>query len=129
MKEGNSMSKNPVVPFILIFAFGLGLIFFMSLYGLEQKKEIASQNEDGTTEETETASTTEFDAEAVTQGKCIGCHGGDLTGGMGPGLVGTSLSADEIKDIIQNGKGSMPPQGITDEAELDAMAEYILSLK
>ena len=31
----------------------------------------------------------EFDAEAVTQGKCIGCHGGDLTGGMGPGLVGT----------------------------------------
>ena len=51
------MSKNPVVPFILIFAFGLGLIFFMSLYGLEQKKEIASQNEDGTTEETETAST------------------------------------------------------------------------
>ena len=34
--------------------------------------------------------TAEFDAEAVTQGKCIGCHGGDLTGGMGPGLVGTS---------------------------------------
>ena len=32
------MSKNPVVPFILIFAFGLGLIFFMSLYGLEQKR-------------------------------------------------------------------------------------------
>ena len=59
------MSKNPVVPFILIFALGLGLIFFMSLYGLEQKKEIASQNEDGTTEETETASTAEFDAEAV----------------------------------------------------------------
>ena len=59
------MSKNPVVPFILIFALGLGLIFFMSLYGLEQKKEIASQNEEGKTEEIETASTAEFDAEAV----------------------------------------------------------------
>ena len=28
-------------------------------------------------------SSAEFDAEAVAQGKCIGCHGGDLTGGMG----------------------------------------------
>ena len=37
------MRKNPVVPYILIFALGLGLIFFMSLYGLEQKKEIASR--------------------------------------------------------------------------------------
>jgi cytochrome c550 len=127
MKEGNSMSKNPVIPYILIFALGLGLIFFMSLYGLEQKEEIAGQDEEGNTEEV--ASSAEFDAEAVTQGKCIGCHGGDLTGGMGPGLVGTTLSADDIKDIIQNGKGMMPPQGITDAAELDAMAEYILSLK
>lgn len=121
------MSKNPVVPYILIFALGLGLIFFMSLYGLEQKEEIASQGEEGETEEV--ASSAEFDAEAVIQGKCIGCHGGDLTGGMGPSLVGTSLSADDIKDIIQNGKGMMGPQGITDEAELDAMADYILSLK
>ena len=121
------MSKNPVVPFILIFALGLGLIFFMSLYGLEQKAEIASQGEEGNTEDV--ASSADFDAEAVTQGKCIGCHGGDLTGGIGPGLVGTSLSADEIKDIIQNGIGTMPPQGITDAAELDAMAEYILSLQ
>ena len=121
------MSKNPVVPYILIFALGLGLIFFMSLYGLDQKKEIANQGEDGKTEET--ASSAEFDAEKVTQGKCIGCHGGDLTGGMGPGLVGTTLSATEIKDIIKNGKGGMPPQGITDDAELTAMADYILSLK
>ena len=49
------MSKNPVVPFILIFALGIGLIFFMSLYGLEQKEEIASKGEEGNTEETETA--------------------------------------------------------------------------
>ncbi len=81
------MSKNPIVPYILIFALGIGLIFFMSLYGLEQKKEIAGQGEEGKTEEA--ASSAEFDAEAVAQGKCIGCHGGDLTGGMGPALVGT----------------------------------------
>ena len=36
------MRKNPIVPYILIMALGIGLIFFMSLYGLEQKEEIAS---------------------------------------------------------------------------------------
>ncbi len=41
------MSKNPIVPYILIFALGIGLIFFMSLYGLEQKNEIAGQGEEG----------------------------------------------------------------------------------
>ena len=54
------MSKNPVIPYILIFSLGLGLIFFMSLYGLEQKKEIASQGEDGKTDEVVVA---DFDAD------------------------------------------------------------------
>ncbi|MBE1553728.1 cytochrome c550 [Sporosarcina limicola] len=124
------MSKNPVVPYILIFALGIGLIFFMSLYGLDQKKEIANQSEDGKTEEG--AAVEDFDAEAVAQGKCIGCHGGDLTGGMGgaaPSLVGTSLSKEDIHNVIKNGQGNMPPQGITDDVELDALADYILSLK
>ncbi|MFJ7933635.1 cytochrome c550 [Sporosarcina sp. NPDC096371] len=116
------MGKNPVIPYFLIFALGLGLIFFMSLYGLDQQKEIAGEDE-GTEE------VAEFDP-AVAVGKCIGCHGGDLEGGsVGPKLVGTSLSKDEIKDVIKNGKGSMPPGIIKDDAELDAMADYILSLK
>ncbi len=41
------MKNNPVVPYILIFALGLGLIFFMSLYGIEQKDEIAGADEEG----------------------------------------------------------------------------------
>jgi len=122
------MGKNPIIPYILIFALGIGLIFFMSLYGLEQKSEIAGQGEEEVTEEA--PSSAEFDAEAVAQGKCIGCHGGDLTGGMGPGLVGTTLSKDEIKNIIKDGTGGGMPAGlVTDDAELDAMADYILSLK
>ncbi|NYF24562.1 cytochrome c550 [Sporosarcina sp. JAI121] len=125
------MSKNPIVPYILIFALGIGLIFFMSIYGLDQKEEIAGQGEEGKTEEAEgAADSAEFDAEAVAQGKCIGCHGGDLTGGMGPALAGTKLSKDEIKTIIKEGaEGGMPGGLITDDAELDAMADYILSLK
>lgn len=124
------MGKNPIVPYILIFALGLGLIFFMSLYGLDQKEEIANQGEDGKTEDV--AESAEFDPD-VAVGKCVSCHGGDLTGGMGgaaPALAGTALSADELKDIIQNGvPGTVMPGGLLPADHVDAMAEYILSLK
>jgi cytochrome c550 len=126
------MKNNPVVPYILIFALGLGLIFFMSLYGIDQKKEIAGADEEGKTEETtdDAAASEDFDPEAFTQGKCIGCHGGDLTGGIGPNLHGLSASKDEIHAIIKNGEGQMPPFGgeISDD-QIDQLAEYILSLK
>ncbi|MFD1926541.1 c-type cytochrome [Sporosarcina siberiensis] len=127
------MNKNAVIPYILIFSLGIGLIFFMSIYGLGQKEEIASQGEDGKTEEGTDVDVADFDAE-VAQGKCIGCHGGDLTGGMGgaaPSLIGTSLSKDDIVDILNNGLGAMPaqvPNAIPAE-HVDEMAEYILSLK
>ena len=70
------MSRNPIVPYILIFALGIRMIFFMSLYGLDQKKEIAGQGEDGET--AEAGILAELMPVAVAQGKCIGCHGGDL---------------------------------------------------
>ncbi|MCM3637387.1 cytochrome c [Sporosarcina luteola] len=127
------MKNNPVVPYILIFALGLGLIFFMSLYGIEQKKEIAASNEEGKTEETtdDAAASEDFDPEGFAQGKCIGCHGGDLAGGaVGPTLHGLSESKEEIHAIIKNGEGQMPAFGgqISDE-QIDQLSEYILSLK
>ena len=129
-KEVTQMQKNPIVPFILIFAFGIGLIFFLSISGVEKKAEIAAgHDEEGKPAEEEAAEGGgDFDPEAVAQGKCISCHGGDLAGGAGPALVGTKLSADEIKEVIANGKGIMPPN-LVEEENLDAMAEYILSLK
>lgn len=79
----------------------------------------------------------EFDKEsegyqAYAASSCIGCHGGDLTGGAGPGLTNSGLTADEIKHIAINGSesGAMPAglwQG-TDE-DLQKVAEFIESLK
>ena len=96
------MGKNPIVPYILIFALGIGLIFFMSLYGLDQKKEIARQGEDGKTEEAEVQRNSML--KQLLKGNVSAVMVETLTGGMGPGLVGTNLSKDEIKDIIKNGK-------------------------
>ena len=125
------MQKNPIVPFILIMAFGIGLIFFLSIQGVEKKEEITAGHEEGAAGHEEGAeggeTAGEFDPE-VAKGKCISCHGGDLEGAVGPALAGTSLSKEEIATIIKDGKGSMMPAGLLPGQE-EEMADYILTLK
>lgn len=66
-------------------------------------------NETPTNEETpandETAAG-DFDAaaaESTYQSSCIGCHGGNLEGGVGPALAGTALTEEEMVAIIHAG--------------------------
>ena len=113
------MKNNPIIPYILIMAFGIGLIFFMSLDGAGKSKEEAG----GTTTENAEASGADLVA------TCISCHGVDLEGGMGPELVGQD--PEHIVDVLVNGlEGSnfMTP-GMKTEAEAQAIADYISSLK
>lgn len=121
------MQKNPIIPFILIMAFGIGLIFFLSVDGVNNKEEKAATEHaaEGGGEE---AAAGNFDPEALAQGKCIACHGNSYEGGMGPSLVGIALSEDEIKDVLANGRGAMP-KGLVPEENLDAMAAWVKSLK
>lgn len=112
------MKNNPIIPYILIMAFGIGLIFFMSLDGAGKSKEEAG----GATDNAEVGG-----ADLVAS--CISCHGGDLQGQMGPALVG--LEPEHIVDVLVNGlEGSnfMTP-GMKSEAEAQAIADYISSLK
>lgn len=77
---------------------------------------------------TDSAETTDVSAgEKVANASCVGCHGGDLTGAMGPDLTNTSLSKEEIVDVLVNGKGAMPAD--TADGQEEAVAEYILSLQ
>lgn len=122
------MKRNPIVPYILIMAFGIGLIFFMSLYGVGERENATTENGE-TTGETTTGGTTDsgFDGAAVAQQSCISCHGNNLEGGaVGPALVGTTLSKEEIVEILKNGEGMMPAFKDIDQ---EAMADYILSLQ
>src|SRR5690606_1063079 len=131
------MQKNAIVPYILIMAFGIGLIFFMSLEGVSNEAEIAENGTEeagegaatgeGSGEGEDTASAGEFDPEAKAQESCISCHGGNYEGGIGPSLIDTEMSQEEIEDVIANGKGSMPP-GLVEAENIPAMAEWVLSL-
>jgi|SRR5690625_165488 len=69
-------------------------------------------------------------AEDAYKASCASCHGDDLSGGAGPALdaVGSDYSADEIEDIIANGKGSMPA-GLISGDEATAVAEWLADHK
>ncbi|MEI2469985.1 cytochrome c550 [Peribacillus frigoritolerans] len=122
------MKRNPVMPFIIIMVFGIGLMFLLSFKGLGDAKDLAKEKEGGgKTEETENASASPED---IYKQNCISCHGDAYQGGVGPALkgVGDRLSVDEVKNVITNGRGAMPP-GLVEEQNIDAMAEYIHGLK
>ena len=125
------MTKNPIIPYILIMLFGIGLIFFLSVEGIGNQAEIAEEGAHGEegAEGGEGASAGEFDPEAVAQQKCISCHGSSYEGqGNFPSLVGTELSEEEIADILANGKGAMPG-GLVEAENIDAMAAWVKSLE
>jgi menaquinol-cytochrome c reductase cytochrome b/c subunit len=67
------------------------------------------------------------------QVSCQACHGVDMSGGGGgPALtdVGSRLSAEEIKNVIEKGRGMMPPgQFNGSQEELEQLATYLAGLK
>jgi cytochrome c550 len=123
------MKGNPIIPFLLIMVFGIGLMFFLSLDGIDNAKEVAEeekQAEGGG----DVAAGGEFDPEGHYKSSCIGCHGSSYEGGAGPSLVGVGekLSPEEIQDIVVNGKGAMPP-GLVPAENAEAMAAWVAEIK
>lgn len=70
------------------------------------------------------------DAEKLYQQKCSSCHGGDLTGGVGPDLtaVGGKLSQEDIENVIANGQGAMPG-GLLQGDEASTVASWLAEKK
>lgn len=126
------MTKNPIIPYILIMLFGIGLIFFLSVEGVKNSEEIAAteeHGEGGAAEGEGEASAEEFDPEAFAQQNCVSCHGNSYEGqGAFPPLVGTQLSEEEIADVLANGRGAMPA-GLVPAENIEAMAAWVKSLE
>lgn len=121
------MNRNPIMPFILIMVFGIGLMFFLSFKGLGDHEEIAkeAEGEGETTEEVASANPEDLYKTAG----CIGCHGDAYQGVSGPALKGLTKSKDELKEILVNGLPGGMPGGLVQGEQADAMAEWLTTLK
>jgi mono/diheme cytochrome c family protein len=74
------------------------------------------------------------DGAALFKAKCGICHGADGQGKIGPALKGTSLSADDIVEMLTKGnEAKKPPHkkpiaGLSAE-EIKAVADHVKTLK
>lgn len=74
------------------------------------------------------------DGAATYKAKCAACHGPDGTGKVGPALKGTSVSSEQIVDLLTKGNDAKKAphkkeiSGVTaDDAK--AVADYVKTLK
>lgn len=115
----------------------LGSALVLGACGNDEKSTTEEAKTTDTTDNTATeekTTKTSVDGEKITKEKCISCHGNDLTGAMGPDLtkVGSTLSEDEIKDILNNGKAQMPAKpanGLQSDEEVNAVAKWLSEQK
>ena len=108
-----------------LFLTGLVLTLGLVACGEEQveEKEPVKEAEQTATDDTSLVAK----GEKVVKSSCIGCHASDLTGDMGPNLHNTALSKEEIIEVLEKGRGSMPPASAKGYEE--EVAAYILTLK
>jgi len=60
------------------------------------------------------------DGGAIFKAKCAACHGPEGQGKIGPKLAGTSLSADQIADMLTKGEDARKPPHKKPMASLSA---------
>lgn len=111
--------KNNLLPFGIIAIVGVFVAIIVFYVGLDTKQKREAGEEEGSVELAE--------PEEIYAQSCAGCHGKDLSGNNGPDLqkVGDSFSAEEIRDIILEGYGDMPPVQLSPE-ESEALSEWLV---
>lgn len=114
------MSKNPVVPYAIIAIVGIALVIVLAYIGVNQREAIRNPEANTKVEDA-------TNPEDIYKSSCASCHGGDLTGVSAPSLteIGSKYSADEIKNIINNGKGSMPA-GMATAPQAEELAKWLV---
>ncbi|RXT14709.1 cytochrome c [Ammoniphilus sp. CFH 90114] len=119
MKQGHG--KIPKVLIFVYTALGVWAVVYALLAGpLDERDTMAS------------ATGVSAEAGKALAGQCLACHGADLTGGIGPALVGVidTLGEDEFIRVMKEGRGSMPALGAAwTEDQMGSMIEYLKTTK
>lgn len=123
------MKKN-IIPFALIAAVGIFVAIIVFYVGVQQREDIRLAEENGGEAVEEDGGEVSTDPEEIFANNCASCHGADLSGGVGPDLtkIGSELSQEDIKNVIDNGQGSMPP-GLVQGEEEEAISKWLSEMK
>lgn len=113
------MSRNPVIPYAIIAVVGILAVIIISYVGVNHRN--AAEDNDNVDE------AVSLNAEDIYKNQCATCHGDDLSGNGAPALsqVGSSLSEDEIRDIIIHGTDNGMPGGLVSNEQAAAIAEWL----
>lgn len=112
---------SPIKVFLSIFASGILLAVILGVVGMYQPTDIVEQEENVAVDILAGAPT------SLTQ-NCLSCHGNQLQGGVGPGLIGLDLTEEDIIDILVNGQGTMQAQDYLTDDEMQDIATYLVQL-
>jgi len=71
---------------------------------------------------------------ATFKAKCAGCHGPEGQGKVGPAVKGTTLTADQIVDLLTKGSDAKKPPhkkatATLSAADAKAVADFVKTLK
>jgi cytochrome c551 len=78
----------------------------------------------------QSSSSKTMDPQKIVNTTCIQCHGDNLKGAYGPNIshIGRELDKDQIANIINHGKGQMPP-GLIDQKQAEVVAAWLAKKK
>lgn len=73
------------------------------------------------------AQTPTFDKDVYSTSSCMGCHGQQAMGGLGPPIAKTKMQAEIFEKLVREGKGMMPatPKEQMSDEELKAVYEEL----
>ena len=110
--------RNPAVPFALL------VVVTLAVFGLAKwhpfSPSVPAAASDALAGDPSRGAT-------IFASSCAGCHGADGTGGVGPALRGSGLTAAEIEAIVATGRGAMPA-GIVSGQDAADVAAYVATL-
>jgi mono/diheme cytochrome c family protein len=78
----------------------------------------------------QSSSSKTMDPQKIVNQTCDTCHGDNLKGAYGPNIshIGKELDKDQIANIINHGKGQMPP-GLINSKQAEVVAAYLAKKK
>lgn len=116
---------NPIKVIFSILAAGFVFAVLLGVIGMNYQETATEAPEEATGE---TAESSDGEIPAY-MNQCLTCHGTDLSGaGATPGLTTTTLSKEEIIDVLKNGTSGGMPAGLVPGNE-DQVADYLLSIQ